>query len=101
MQIKKNLSQIIFHFRSPLKHRCDHVAGPDRLLLTVHGPHSTIDDMHYTPPSSRGSSRSVDVFHKSAWFHVPGRYPKPGQVLPSKRSQVYCLFFRMRKMKYD
>ncbi|CAK8688898.1 unnamed protein product [Clavelina lepadiformis] len=77
-------SSPVFNRSATRKHRCEYKSGPDQVSLTVHGPYSTVTDVLRTQRNSFGSD---DGIHKSAWFHVPGRYARPGQVLPPKRNQ--------------
>uniref|UniRef100_H2Y800 Uncharacterized protein n=1 Tax=Ciona savignyi TaxID=51511 RepID=H2Y800_CIOSA len=60
--------------------------GSSRLCLKVHGSHSKLSDL-LPPPISPRSAPATSLHHQSAWYNVPGRYIRPGEVLPAKRSQ--------------
>ncbi|XP_077971981.1 uncharacterized protein LOC120339237 [Styela clava] len=70
------------------KKHCHIPSGPNALSLAVHGSHSTIETILPPPKSSRQNVASSGLSHKTAWYNVPGRYPMPGHVLPSKHKQI-------------
>ncbi|XP_030070830.1 putative tetratricopeptide repeat protein 41 [Microcaecilia unicolor] len=51
------------------------------------GPHSTVESLVTLGRPEMGSG-SHRVLHRSAWYHVPGRYPTPRAPLPPKRYQI-------------
>ena len=71
------------------KTKC-YVPGPHSIdvnnAYSMRGPHSTIYSLLGSQPCPR--SISSDVHHKSAWYHVPGRYSTIERPFPSKRSQT-------------
>ena len=69
---------------------CDIPNGPhsvhiSNMRTTTMGPHSSIKSL-MGDPGRRDISRAVH--HKSAWYHVPGRYSTGNKKVPPKRSQV-------------
>ena len=69
---------------------CDIPTGPHTIHLsnartTTQGPHSSLNSlMGHSGP--RDISKTIH--HKSAWYHVPGRYRTTEKKLPAKRSQA-------------
>nr|XP_006820707.1 PREDICTED: uncharacterized protein LOC100366770 [Saccoglossus kowalevskii] len=51
----------------------------------IHGPHIQIQSLLGEPPCPRPLTGLV---HTSSWYHVPGRYSRPGQYYPPKRHQM-------------
>ena len=69
---------------------CDIPAGPHSVHIsnartTTTGPHSSIKSL-MGDPGRRDISKGIH--HKSAWYHVPGRYSTINKKVPPKRSQV-------------
>ncbi|XP_019634220.1 PREDICTED: uncharacterized protein LOC109477408 [Branchiostoma belcheri] len=56
-------------------------------VKSVHGPHSTLQTLLDEPPKPRENVKKSGVQHKSAWYHIPGRYSTNKEPLPRKRSQ--------------
>lgn len=52
---------------------------------SVSGPHSDITSLLGDPPCPRPVSHKIH--HRSAWYHVPGRYITPQEQYPKKRMQ--------------
>lgn len=71
------------------KSNCDIPQGPHSLHIsnartTTMGPHSSLNSLlGYTGPKDI----SKGIHHKSAWYHVPGRYSTGDKNYPPKRSQ--------------
>ncbi|XP_039617741.1 putative tetratricopeptide repeat protein 41 [Polypterus senegalus] len=55
-------------------------------LTTISGPFSSITNL--MPSVTPDLLDRHKVIHKSAWYHVPGRYPTLQQMFPPKRHQV-------------
>ena len=78
---------------------CDIPAGPHSVhisnarTITI-GPHSSIKSL-MGEPGRRDISKGVH--HKSAWYHVPGRYSTQNKKVPPKRSQERGDAVRLRK----
>lgn len=53
---------------------------------SLHGPHSDISSLLGSPPCPRESVVTA-THHRSAFYHVPGRYPTGIQRYPPRRSQ--------------
>ncbi|XP_044133222.1 tetratricopeptide repeat protein 41-like [Bufo gargarizans] len=53
---------------------------------SMSGPHS--DLLSLVPFRSSAKSEHCKIVHKSAWYHIPGRYPTPQTSFPPKRHQV-------------
>ncbi|CAG5115902.1 unnamed protein product [Candidula unifasciata] len=68
-----------------------HCKIPGRYDITVgnsrsmSGPHSDLTSLLGDPPCPRQTSNVLN--HRSAWYHVPGRYATPQHRYPSKRMQ--------------
>ncbi|CAL1526238.1 unnamed protein product [Lymnaea stagnalis] len=54
-------------------------------VRSVVGPHSDLKSLLGEPPRPRPTSQRVH--HRSAWYHVPGRYVTPQERIPKKRMQ--------------
>lgn len=54
-------------------------------VRSVVGPHSDLKSLLGDPPCPRPTSQRVH--HRSAWYHVPGRYSTPQERVPKKRMQ--------------
>ena len=71
------------------KSNCDIPTGPHSVHIsnartTTMGPHSSIRSL-MGDPGRRDVTKAVH--HKSAWYHVPGRYSTINKKVPPKRSQ--------------
>ncbi|XP_046333250.2 tetratricopeptide repeat protein 41-like [Haliotis rufescens] len=68
--------------------RCS-IPGPHAINVSncrsITGPHSSIHSLLEKPGIPRDMKRAVH--HKSAWYHVKGRYSTNEEPVPSKRSQ--------------
>ena len=78
---------------------CDIPAGPHSVHISnartiTRGPHSSIKSL-IGDPGRRDISK--DVHHKSAWYHVPGRYSTVNKKIPPKRSQERGDAVKLRK----
>lgn len=78
---------------------CDIPAGPHSVHIsnarsTTVGPHSSIKSLMGSP-GRRDISKGIH--HKSAWYHVPGRYSTESKKVPPKRSQIREDAFRLKK----
>nr|XP_022299795.1 uncharacterized protein LOC111108304 isoform X3 [Crassostrea virginica] len=60
-----------------------HAITPGNTQTVTTGPNSTLDSL--IPRSPRDLGRTIH--HRSAWYHVPGRYATSGKPFPPKRSQ--------------
>lgn len=62
-----------------------HAINVSNATSVTSGPNCSLSSLLGTPKSPRDISRNIH--HKSAWYHVPGRYIKPDNKPPPKRSQ--------------
>ncbi|XP_048741170.2 uncharacterized protein LOC125655060 isoform X3 [Ostrea edulis] len=60
-----------------------HAITPGNTHSVTTGPNSTLDSL--LPRSPRDQIRTIH--HRSAWYHVPGRYATSQKPIPPKRSQ--------------
>ena len=78
---------------------CDIPTGPHSVHISnartiTLGPHSSIRSI-IGEPGRRDISKGIH--HKSAWYHVPGRYSTQNKKVPPKRSQERGDAVRLRK----
>ena len=62
----------------------EHSIDVHNAFSPVHGPHTNIHSLLGPPPVPRPMK---GVFHSSAFYHAPGRYPTPSKPYPPRRSQ--------------